>query len=208
MFTKFRSVVAICTERVEAKHFRPRLHTSSPRCNLHGACGGKAWHKSEGDPVQACCNLHGACGGKGPSYRRRRGRRSVAICTERVEAKVIVAACKGFQRGVAICTERVEAKFACPTPISRKNICCNLHGACGGKALEMDFYKADKTGCNLHGACGGKEPILPQSIIITAVAICTERVEAKAALYTLYRRLFVAICTERVEAKIVVGLIW
>ena len=34
--------VAICTERVEAKHDKRNKQHNRQRCNLHGACGGKA----------------------------------------------------------------------------------------------------------------------------------------------------------------------
>ena len=79
--------VAICTERVEAKTLpsgvippRPVLQSARSvwrqsgccsarkaeprRCNLHGACGGKAQWRSQIPGHPPCCNLHGACGGK------------------------------------------------------------------------------------------------------------------------------------------------
>ena len=83
------------------------------RCNLHGACGGKVMVKAflDGDEVlqsarsvwrqsphvytesaeEAGCNLHGACGGKGGIAVVSTGETFVAICTERVEAKIFVA---------------------------------------------------------------------------------------------------------------------
>ncbi len=84
----------------------------------------------------------------------------VAICTERVEAKE----CAGWpaERGhVAICTERVEAKTD-KRGKSKRERCCNLHGACGGKGIRGR----------------GTAPRL-------SVAICTERVEAK--IYQCYK---------------------
>ncbi len=98
------------------------------RCNLHGACGGKAtikdarWHPLK---LQSARSV----------WRQRvksmacRSLYFVAICTERVEAKdvdfdEIEAAV------VAICTERVEAKHFGVGCLSL-SICCNLHGACG-----------------------------------------------------------------------------
>ncbi len=82
------SAVAICTERVEAKLLK-----------IHESAAGRER-----------CNLHGACGGKAPQFVQLRYFLVVAICTERVEAKdenknVLV------DTHVAICTERVEAKF-------------------------------------------------------------------------------------------------
>ena len=57
--------------------------------------------------------------------------------------------------------------------------CCNLHGACGGKAI-LPNEEAKKNGsCNLHGACGGKVARLPAPLAALGVAICTGRVEAK-----------------------------
>ena len=102
-------------------------------CNLHGACGGKACHRVTLFSTNGCCNLHGACGGKAATRKIPLASRSVAICTERVEAKNKDEAkarhaaelqsarsvwrqsgkvrCAPGERMVAICTERVEAKF-------------------------------------------------------------------------------------------------
>ena len=65
----------------------------------------------------ARCNLHGACGGKGKTLALLRHLAVVAICTERVEAKVW-----------SIC-----AIDAMPS--------CNLHGACGGKGDSSTPYR-------------------------------------------------------------------
>ena len=97
--------VAICTERVEAKQERKLACVSESGCNLHGACGGKvcclkAFRK------HYCCNLHGACGGKATSIIRSLPSPSVAICTERVEAKLFllsdVAVCTGCMESIAV----------------------------------------------------------------------------------------------------------
>ena len=76
--------VAICTERVEAKH----VGVSTPRrrlsCNLHGACGGKGGWKRK-FLQRKRCNLHGACGGKVKRSQERGGKLHVAICTGRAE---------------------------------------------------------------------------------------------------------------------------
>ena len=58
------------------------------------------------------CNLHGACGGKGCSLTSKASEKSVAICTERVEAKGLRHDLDVRRDVVAICTERVEAKFS------------------------------------------------------------------------------------------------
>ncbi len=55
--------VAICTERVEAKAKRSTVGDVRHSCNLHGACGGKAVF-SRNLRNDRRCNLHGACGGK------------------------------------------------------------------------------------------------------------------------------------------------
>ena len=55
--------------------------------------------------------------------------------------------------------------------------------------------------CNLHGACGGKGSFPPARGAAPAVAICTERVEAKHHVLLKEFLPGVAICTERVEAK-------
>ena len=55
--------------------------------------------------------------------------------------------------------------------------------------------------CNLHGACGGKDRLKAIANISDGVAICTERVEAKAWHNPRRSLSAVAICTERVEAK-------
>ena len=123
---------------------------------------------------------------------------------------------------VAICTERVEAKVNVLF-LKFLPLCCNLHGACGGKgfcgmvfALPIPLqsarsvwrqrrtifssrpYKAvaicterveaklqrlaehrRQRRCNLHGACGGKAVLAVDFYLLNRVAICTERVEAK-----------------------------
>ena len=130
-------------------------------CNLHGACGGKehhllrpvaklrlqsargVWRQSllnlDTDGFQRGCNLHGACGGKGESTQMVSASRLVAICTGRVEAKVVLD-CYLCDISVAICTGRVEAKGSgAGNTVDARS--CNLHGACGGKgALQFHPY--------------------------------------------------------------------
>ena len=59
-----RVIVAICTERVEAKTDTQSFTANSISCNLHGACGGKDRWNRQAHHAQQSCNLHGACGGK------------------------------------------------------------------------------------------------------------------------------------------------
>ena len=123
------------------------------------------------------CNLHGACGGKVEVEMVYTNEGSVAICTERVEAKTSVWSAIGdyaalqsarsvwrqscpapydcMALDVAICTERVEAKACNVDPIAHANR-CNLHGACGGKGRGASSAPWSAFRCNLHGACGGK----------------------------------------------------
>ena len=69
---------------------------------------------------------------------------------------------------VAICTERVEAKVQVTNPDEIANAGCNLHGACGGKD-RMPLWKSTCAGCNLHGACGGKDALCPAHVAIHAL---------------------------------------
>ena len=147
----------------------------------------------------------------------------VAICTERVEAKVSSAAvscpvaccnlhgaCGGKddfaathsrQGDVAICTERVEAKDCCQWMLLtelRVAICTERVEA----KVSSAAVSCPVACCNLHGACGGKDDFAATHSRQGDVAICTERVEAKdCCQWMLLTELRVAICTERVEAK-------
>ena len=79
------------------------------------------------------CNLHGACGGKGRRSFRRRGCKSLQSARS-VWRQSIGSGGAPSAGVVAICTERVEAKIfeLCP---EIHVVSCNLHGACGGKGL-------------------------------------------------------------------------
>ena len=100
---------------------------------------------------------------------------AVAICTERVEAKLHLFR-RVVVRGVAICTERVEAKLYGHTCFFRRRV-----------AICTERVEAKPDAKRIYFRRG--------------VAICTERVEAKLKLVDDFRRWLVAICTERVEAK-------
>ena len=125
--------VAICTERVEAKDramkireeraelqsarsvWRQRLCEAGSRYSLPLQSARSVWRqRPDAQPIRRGiprCNLHGACGGKATIQQVETALHSVAICTERVEAK-------GCTMILWECSKR-----------------CNLHGACGGKAL-------------------------------------------------------------------------
>ena len=55
--------------------------------------------------------------------------------------------------------------------------------------------------CNLHGACGGKGSANDKPGYFAFAAICTERVEAKPMIVSLFIAFPIVICTERVETK-------
>ena len=77
---------------------------------------------------------------------------------------------------------------------------CNLHGACGGKAMS-GCRRCRWRRCNLHGACGGKGSADDKPGYFAFAAICTERVEAKPMIVSLFIAFPIVICTERVETK-------
>ena len=215
-------IVAICTERVEAKYDITRAFFRLFRCNLHGACGGK------GERNRVCyipIRLQSA----------RSVWRQSALPSASDESAV-----------VAICTERVEAKCPSPTPFpshtplqSARSVwrqrspaggvgvlcsCCNLHGACGGKAVvrrsfscpfrlqsARSVWRQSSVSVTLAAysrALQSARSVWRQSSSKFTkvrqganVAICTERVEAKVRRFAYAHLCRVAICTERVEAK-------
>ena len=170
--------VAICTERVEAKYRGQRKAARRTRCNLHGACGGKASRRRSDRGCYARCNLHGACGGKALYRSAVSSGENVAICTERVEAKVSLALSSAGVV-VAICTERVEAKLwgrrsgcwirlqsarsvwrqrARALPTTRTRTLQSARSVWRQSVACADVDAACRR-CNLHGACGGKDRI-------------------------------------------------
>ena len=127
-------------------------------------------------------------------------------------------------RRVAICTERVEAKIRA-TASSLQPLSCNLHGACGGKGAVWSPTPMWMC-CNLHGACGGKG-VLPRETLRAGIALELQSARSvwrqsgtgtgsqisrglqsarsvwrqRGRAFCRRRRNRVAICTERVEAK-------
>ena len=118
--------------RQSARH--PRLSRHTRRCNLHGACGGKGrpssrnrdylslqsarsvWRQSSVSVTlaaysRALQSARSVWRQSSSKFTKVRQGANVAICTERVEAKVRRFAYAHLCR-VAICTERVEAKRA------------------------------------------------------------------------------------------------
>ena len=147
------------------------------------------------------CNLHGACGGKAPVNSHPQIVMDVAICTGRVEAKIVRIYHMGEPPSVAICTGRVEAKR-----LKHPLRCCHAVAICTGRVEAKVFADA-------HGSVAGwlqsargvwrqrtkpsrtkRKPSLQsargvwrQSALLrrernaATVAICTGRVEAKFA---------------------------
>ncbi len=85
------------------------------------------------------CNLHGACGGKAPSMAYCKSLVIVAICTGRVEAKNLL--CFGARCFAPLQSARGVWRQRC-TSISSVLLInrCNLHGACGGKVSGEDIH--------------------------------------------------------------------
>ena len=193
------SAVAICTERVEAKRRRNGKCCASGGCNLHGACGGKVCkiaEKTAFRPLQSARSVWR----QSSLYNLATRPITVAICTERVEAKcqMLLMLLVVWQLQSARSVWR-QSSMRC-SKISTMS-CCNLHGACGGKEMYLPEDQSSFC-CNLHGACGGKacwskhstssaelqsaRSVWRQRRIangernVTPVAICTERVEAKS----------------------------
>ena len=122
------------------------------------------------------CNLHGACGGKAEIQQGTNEVLDVAICTGRVEAKRPLANVIQTESGCNLhgaCGGK--GLFGLEHRTHRR---CNLHGACGGKGewrgkhsgraqlqSARGVWRQRCTSissvllinrCNLHGACGGK----------------------------------------------------
>ena len=221
-----RSIALFNTEKLSTNstHVLKSAYCNSVHfcsCNLHGACGGKAF---SGSYIfrKSRCNLHGACGGK-VSFQRQGANQStlqsargvwrqssgnknleeckhrVAICTGRVEAKDLPVA-HAVNSRVAICTGRVEAKDPATFSVSREDWLQSARGV-WRQRTDISDHGYRFFGCNLHGACGGKEfrvvhhPSSPQ--LQSARGVWRQR-----RMFAIpYRAITVAICTGRVEAK-------
>ena len=197
------SAVAICTERVEAKKilliyhrkglplqsarsvwrqrpFLPGLYRPARyRCNLHGACGGKAFAGIPNQHWEPGCNLHGACGGKAGfkalNISKFMLQSARSVWRQRIVSRKFVLKIK-LQSARSVWRQRLcEAGFRYSLPLqSARSVwrqrCtsissvllinrCNLHGACGGKDADISLHFSFPR-CNLHGACGGKVVLL------------------------------------------------
>ena len=128
------ALVAICTERVEAKL------KESPGVNMN-----------------TCCNLHGACGGKGPAAPQIRCFYPLQSARSVWRQRLCEA---GFRYSLPLQSARSVWRQRC-TSISSVLLInrCNLHGACGGKDADISLHFSFPR-CNLHGACGGKVVLL------------------------------------------------
>ena len=124
--------VAICTGRVEAKSLPVLLGSTKRRCNLHGACGGKAIQRSINKMNEVLQSARG-------------------VWRQRNPARRSTQAAPALQSARDVWRQRSRPSSTHSSP--RR---CNLHGACGGKD-EVLVLCCLRRGCNLHGACGGKE---------------------------------------------------
>ena len=222
-----RSIALFNTEKLSTNstHVLKSAYCNSVhfcRCNLHGACGGKGWKFRRGC-ADAGCNLHGACGGKVGGSCILCNHADVAICTERVEAKVFCGwgnnGWGGLQSARSVwrqswCFRRVQIVVSLqsarsvwrqrlrrnsPAPISKR---CNLHGACGGKGYDTC---ENRTVCALQSARSVWRQRSTKASTTAFVQLQSARSVWRQRLRsggTLPRQSAVAICTERVEAKI------
>ncbi len=224
-----RSIALFNTEKLSTNstHVLKSAYCNSVhfcRCNLHGACGGKGFAQAELSRANQQLQSARSVWRQRSTSLRGDGRNAVAICTERVEAKLSQALSSSRMMRVAICTERVEAKQKDRDITSRLSLLQSARSVWRQSMLNRQQHGFHH-GCNLHGACGGKARRLPDCVTTVLlqsarsvwrqrwmkpvcqtkknVAICTERVEAKLpGLYRPARYRLVAICTERVEAKV------
>ena len=178
------------------------------RCNLRGACGGKACRAS-----QPCCGswLQSARSvwRQRRHYLINRKEDEVAICAERVEAKRIQesgrmqASWLQSARSVWRQSERASRPSPCPCALQSARSVWRQRGTCGSfsplvlvaicaERVEAKlFISGDRMAtirCNLRGACGGKGVSVWDKQAETCVAICAERVEAKRFLAVQYLR--------------------
>ena len=122
------------------------------------------------------CNLHGACGGKDSSQFYFFHPRLVAICTERVEAKLLCVQRRLFQNGLqsARSVWRQSTRFTrfrnpCSLQSARSVWRQRVHQRRAWQARPVAIcterveaksssrtYCSFSVRCNLHGACGGK----------------------------------------------------
>ena len=89
---------------------------------------------------------------------------------------------------VAICAERVEAKIVTP-PFGCCRKCCNLRGACGGKgAVDCAVRRLHRL--QSARSVWRQSVFWLSNTYVPKVAICAERVEAKGHPYTKKTRLW------------------
>ncbi len=149
-----RSIALFNTEKLstDSTHVLKSAYCNSVhfcRCNLHGACGGKAswlprparfsqlqsargvWRQRENTTVTIsscnCCNLHGACGGKAaqrnlPDFPR------PLQSARGVWRQSFAAPFVGLRVCVAICTGRVEAKIDSSFVVSKLGMLQSARG--------------------------------------------------------------------------------
>ena len=151
------SAVAICTERVEAKQQEHRSAAAHFRCNLHGACGGKAQPRRGGAVLCALQSARSVWRQSKYAGITRNWRGSLQSARSVWRQRLCEA---GFRYSLPLQSARSVWRQRC-TSISSVLLInrCNLHGACGGKDADISLHFSFPR-CNLHGACGGKVVLL------------------------------------------------
>ena len=129
-----RSIALFNTEKLSTNstHVLKSAYCNSVhfcRCNLHGACGGKVLLFICA-AVRAGCNLHGACGGKEKCACRNQPWKRLQSARSVWRQRSAQCGCfrgRWLQSARSVWRQRIS-RF-----VSANHLCCNLHGACGGK---------------------------------------------------------------------------
>ena len=191
--------VAICTERVEAKSFLLPLASGTHSLQSARSVWRQSCNLRRDVAFTIRCNLHGACGGKVRCPETQRPAQMLQSARSVWRQSVISGE---HSRIILLQSARSVWRQSCKLrTIGAAGKSCNLHGACGGKGL-LPMDAAD--GAALQSARSvwrQRNRAVGLVGLVVAVAICTERVEAKGIQPLIMDNRVVAICTERVEAK-------
>ena len=152
--------VAICTGRVEAKNANYTFANTFDVAICTGRVEAKAWVEINMRQIESGCNLHGACGGKDDSRLRRQRLRELqsarGVWRQSETVRRCVGACYALQSARGVWRQSLGC-----LAYRIGSICCNLHGACGGKVK-----RSQERGGKLHVAiCTGRAE-KPNGIIL------------------------------------------
>ena len=156
-----RSIALFNTEKLSTNstHVLKSAYCNSVhfcRCNLHGACGGKAGFKALNISKFMLQSARSV-------WRQRIVSRKFVLKIKLQSARSVwrQRLCEaGFRYSLPLQSARSVWRQRC-TSISSVLLInrCNLHGACGGKDADISLHFSFPR-CNLHGACGGKVVLL------------------------------------------------